>query len=183
MPTHWKKLTNPNYIGSWDFEPGEEKILTIDHVSGEIIDGAEGKKDDCPVVYFKENVKPLVLNSTNGKMISKLVGSPNVEDWAGKRIALHTQKIKAFGEVTDAVRVKGKPVAQAKPAELPACADCGKQIKDQDGYKAAIIAKGAKDRYGVPLCMDCATKRKAKKDEPNQADDAAEQPENQEEFR
>ena len=26
---HWKKLTNPNYLGSYAFEPGEEKPLTI----------------------------------------------------------------------------------------------------------------------------------------------------------
>ena len=25
--THWKKLTNPNYIGAHDFQPGQELTL------------------------------------------------------------------------------------------------------------------------------------------------------------
>ena len=33
--THWKKLTNPNYLGSWDFQPGEIRTLTIKEVREE----------------------------------------------------------------------------------------------------------------------------------------------------
>ena len=34
MKTHWKKaVSDPNFIGEGDFQEGEEKVLTIDHVN------------------------------------------------------------------------------------------------------------------------------------------------------
>ena len=35
--THWKKLTNPNYLGSYAFQPGEEKTVTIKEVKRELV--------------------------------------------------------------------------------------------------------------------------------------------------
>jgi hypothetical protein len=32
MKTHWKKLTNPNYLGAYDFQQGEKRIVTIKEV-------------------------------------------------------------------------------------------------------------------------------------------------------
>ena len=47
MPlTHWKKLDNPDYIGAYAFQPGEEKTLTIKNVRREVVVGAEGKKEE-----------------------------------------------------------------------------------------------------------------------------------------
>ena len=41
--THWKKLTDPNYLGSWDFAPGEVRTLTIERVLQEkVIDMEKG---------------------------------------------------------------------------------------------------------------------------------------------
>ena len=44
MQTHWKKLTNPLYIGAYDFAPGEERTLTIKSVKREMVVGPDGKK-------------------------------------------------------------------------------------------------------------------------------------------
>ena len=43
--THWKKVvSDPNFLGEGDFQEGEEKILTIDHVNAsETVTTAEGK--------------------------------------------------------------------------------------------------------------------------------------------
>ena len=43
MPTHWKKLTNPDYLGAYAFEPGEEKIGTIAAVREEGVVGMDGR--------------------------------------------------------------------------------------------------------------------------------------------
>ena len=43
--THWKKLTNPNYLGSWCFQPGEEKVVTIREVKQEIVQNQNGKEE------------------------------------------------------------------------------------------------------------------------------------------
>jgi len=37
--THWKTLTNPDYIGAYDFQPKEERTLTIKSVANEIVTG------------------------------------------------------------------------------------------------------------------------------------------------
>jgi hypothetical protein len=40
-------------------------------------------------MYWAENgYKPMILNRTNAKTISKLLGSSYVEDWSGKRVTL-----------------------------------------------------------------------------------------------
>jgi hypothetical protein len=56
----------------------------------------------------------MVANATNLKRIAKLLGSPFIEDWTNKRITLTTEKVKAFGEMHDAVRVSTKPVTKPK---------------------------------------------------------------------
>jgi hypothetical protein len=40
------------------------------------------------------------------KIIAKVVDSPYIEDWIGKNIVIYSAKVKAFGEVVDALRVK-----------------------------------------------------------------------------
>jgi hypothetical protein len=113
--THWKKLTNPDYLGSYDFEQGEERIVTIKDVKRMLVNGADGKKEDCTVVYFEENYKPMIMNVTNQKAITKLAETPYIEQWVGKSFKIVVVKIKAFGEFVDALRIKSEKVVKAKP--------------------------------------------------------------------
>jgi hypothetical protein len=114
--THWKKLTNPDYLGSYDFATGEERIVTIKDVKRQMVNGADGKKEECTIVFFQENYKPMIMNATNSKMITKLSDTPYIEDWIGKSFKLVVVKIKAFGEFVEALRVKSENVIKAKPA-------------------------------------------------------------------
>lgn len=159
--THWKKLENPDYIGAYAFQPGEKKVVTIASVSREMITGTEGKKSEETVVRFRENEKPMILNVTNAKQISKHAGSPFIEQWQGVRIILGVEKVKAFGDVVEAVRVQKEKAPQPEQA-IPPCADCGGEIKPEGGASVkSIVAAGLK-RYGVALCMECALKRAEK---------------------
>ena len=45
-----------------------------------------------------ENEKPMILNRTNCKTIAKLHGSPEVEDWVGKKIQIYATTTKVAGE-------------------------------------------------------------------------------------
>lgn len=119
VKTHWKKLVNPHYIGAYSLEPGQDLIVTIDKVVRETVQGPDGKKEECTVAYLK-NQKPFILNNTNQKQIAKLADSPYIEDWTGKSITLYVAKVKAFGELVEALRVR--PTAPAAPA-LPALND------------------------------------------------------------
>lgn len=165
MPlTHWKKLENPDYIGSYAFQPGERKAVTIASVRREVVNGPDGKREECTIVTFRENEKPLILNATNGKMIAKMAGTPYIEQWMGHRIVLAVEKVRAFGELVDAVRVQKEKVApEALPEHI--CADCGQIIEDAAGLPAVKIAAGSKKKYGVTLCLECATDRKMKAEE------------------
>lgn len=158
--THWKKLDNPDYIGAYAFQPGEEKIVTIKNVRREIVTGADGKKEECTIVHFMENEKPLILNATNGKQIQKIAGTGYIEQWVGVRIILKVETVKAFGDIVDAVRVsKKKPPAQAKPA-APVCADCHSPITGYGKQSAQEFAEYTKSVFGVSVCYDCGQKRK-----------------------
>jgi hypothetical protein len=90
-----------------------------------MISGSDGKKEECTVVHFSEAYKPMIMNVTNQKMISKLADSPYIEQWVGKQFKLVVVKIKAFGEVVDALRVKSekvaKPVLTIGTANFEAC--------------------------------------------------------------
>lgn len=118
--THWKKLTNPEYLGAYAFDPGEEKIVTIDHIAEEGVIGPDGKRELCTVAYFTENIKPLILNATNCKAITRLYKTPYIEQWQGKQIILRVQPVKAFGETVEAIRVKPeRPTPSATPPQAP----------------------------------------------------------------
>lgn len=167
--TPWKKIvSDPDYLGEADFNEGEEKIVTIDHVqSGVKVKTAEGTSEKA-VVFFRERIKPMILNVARSKAITKVAGSKFVEDWAGVAIALYIDdNVKAFGDVVSAVRVRPrKPIVRT--AEK--CADCGEDIQGAMGKGADYIAAHTKRNYGVCLCSKCATKRKAQQEAPQQAE-------------
>lgn len=161
--THWKKLTNPDYLGAYSIEDGRDLILTIRKVTQEAVMGADGKKEDCIICYFQENVKPMILNVTNCKTITKLTGTPYIESWSGHKIQIGVEKVKAFGDVVEALRVrKTKPKDDEKPIM---CEDCGNQIAPAYNMSATNLAAYTKKQYGRCLCADCAKKAKEGKAE------------------
>jgi hypothetical protein len=107
--THWKKLTNPNYIGAEILQPGQELKLTIEKVVREQVKTAEGTQE-CTVAYFKGGQKGMIINKTNAKIISKVLDTPFIEQWIGKSIIIYAAKVKAFGDMVEALRVKNQKV-------------------------------------------------------------------------
>lgn len=103
--THWKKLTNPDYIGAYSLQPGEERTVEILNVVRKMVKGPDGKSEECTVANLK-NEKPFILNATNCKTLTKIYGTPFIEHWVGKQIIIYAAKIKAFGEEMEALRIK-----------------------------------------------------------------------------
>lgn len=169
--THWKKLTNPNYLGAYSIDDGEDLVLTIDYVREETVIGADGKKDNCVVCHFRENCKPMILNATNMKMITKIHNTPFIENWHGKKIQVGIEKVKAFGEITEALRVR-KFVPQTTKTEKVMCECCGEEIKAMGGRSAEQLAAYTKEKYGAALCAKCATEA-ANGGKTNETDSAA----------
>lgn len=115
--THWKKLTNPDYIGAYSLQPNEQRVVKILSVCRQKVKGTDGKETECTVAKL-ENEKPLILNKTNCKTITKVAGSPFIENWAGLKVIIHAEPVKAFGDVVDALRVL--PIAPILPELHPA---------------------------------------------------------------
>ena len=114
--THWKKLRNPDYLGSWDLPNGQDVVLTIKSVQTKMVHDGNGGQSECMVMNFAERVKPMIVNATNAKTIQKLAKTPYVEQWAGKQIQIGISKVKAFGEVHDALRVRQTAPQQTQSA-------------------------------------------------------------------
>ena len=153
--THWKSMTNPNYLGVYSLPEGRDIILTIKSVGQELVMGADGSKEECVVMHFQEPVKPFICNKTNLKQITKLLKTPYVEQWYGHKIQIGNEKVKAFGDVVDALRVRSKlPQVQTETASR--CESCGNEIKPEGTLTSAQVAAWRKKKYGKALCSSCA---------------------------
>ncbi|HMA79035.1 MAG TPA: hypothetical protein VKP88_07985 [Candidatus Paceibacterota bacterium] len=138
MKTHWKKLQNPDYFGAWCIDEGKDMTVTIEKVVHETVKGPDGEKDS-PVAYLKGQ-KPLILNATNSKMIARVLGSSYVEDWTGKMVTLYSTRVKAYGEMVDAVRVR----STAPKLPKPTADDWDKIVEAVRGGKASVEQAQAK---------------------------------------
>lgn len=153
MSTHWKKMTNPDFLGAYAIDPEQgDLILTIKSVCKETFTGSSGKKDEGIIIRWAENEKPMICNSTNAKAISKALKTPYIEDWGGHKIALYVQEVSAFGETVDAIRVR--PVAPKE--ETIICSICGKPLKAAFNMSPKALAKYTADKYGAIMCAECA---------------------------
>ena len=141
--THFKKIKLTDYLGSWDLQRGQELILTIKEVKVEEVKGQKGKLTKCNVCYWVEpNVKKMIINLTNGKIIQGFAkdNSPYIEDWKGITVKLYIDyKIKMKGETVDGLRIS--PVAVKK--ELP--------LATEDLLKKSIeaISTGVKEKVAT----------------------------------
>jgi hypothetical protein len=107
--THWKKLRNLDYLGSHDFDDiTKEYILTIAKVEQKMVanPSKDGALQPCTVVTWVEKFKPMICNATNAKAIQKVAKTPYIEKWAGTKVQIYVAKVKAFGEIHDAIRVR-----------------------------------------------------------------------------
>ena len=152
----FRKFMDKNFLGSWDVPDGEDLVLTIDHVERNEVKNERGSEKKL-VLHFKENgYKPMIMNTVNSKAISAAYGSTKVEDWEGKRIAIHTERVTAFGGTTDALRIR--PTAPRVTEEY--CDDCGQLITRHGDYSVNKIVTMTRAKYGMTLCWDCAKKAK-----------------------
>lgn len=105
--THWKKLTDPRFIGVYAL-PNEGDDLTVEivNVTHQEITMMGGKKEMHTIAHLKGN-KPLLLNKTNSLSIEKLY-SPYIETWAGKKITL-------YASTTNMGKEKNVPCLRVRP--------------------------------------------------------------------
>lgn len=150
---------NPKFLGSWDIEdiPGKELVLVIADIKDEKVT-ANGRDETCTVCYFTNNqYKPMILNVTNKKTLAKLYKTKDTEKLKGKAIAIGIEKVKAFGDIHDALRIKKTiPTVANKTIK---CEKCGQDIVGTSGMTSEQVADYTKKKYGICLCGKCATEK------------------------
>ncbi len=157
--THYKQLINPLYLGAYSLDNGKggytDIVRTIASIKVEEIVGTDGKKEECPLARFSEGGKPMILNTTNMKMLEKLFKTPYIEDWCGRKIQIGVDSVRAFGETLDALRIR-----KTLPRETgaPKCLDCGSEITATEKMSAPQVVAFGQKRYGKALCGACLRK-------------------------
>lgn len=145
--THWRKLHNPDHFGAYVFEEGQDLTVKIISVEKKLVNNSEGKKEEHSVAEL-EGQKPWILNVTNQKKITKILGTPYVEEWAGKSITLYVTKIRAFGESVEAVRVRTQlPTAPQLPELKPGVEKWESAIKALS--KKSTTIEALKGHYSI----------------------------------
>ena len=110
--THYRKVFKSDHLGVADLEDfieeGKNLVFNIKNVNQEIGVAVAGRKGNHNIAYFKESIKPLVLNATNSKVVKSFNGqSPFVEDWSNTVVELYIDKtVKMKGEVVGGVRIR-----------------------------------------------------------------------------
>lgn len=99
-----KEAFPSNYLSASDL-PDEGVTLTIHNVSMEIVGD-----DNKAIVFFVEDKltkkKGLLLNRTNAKTITGLLGSGETDDWFGQKITIFPTQTEFKGETVPCIRVK-----------------------------------------------------------------------------
>lgn len=122
--THYRKVFKSDHLGTPDLEEmieeGKKLIFTISHVNQEYGTKVAGRKIDANIAYFKEDIKPLVLNATNSKTVAGFTSSKFVEDWNNVLVELYIDSsVKMKGEIVGGVRIKPNQPLKQKPSLTP----------------------------------------------------------------
>lgn len=109
---HYRNVFKSDHLGSADLEDlieqGSNLCFTVKYAKQEIGVKVAGKKVDANIIYFEENIKPMVVNATNGLILRKFSGSPMVEDWKNIPVELYIdENVRAVsGGTTQGVRIR-----------------------------------------------------------------------------
>lgn len=116
---HINELKSSNFLKKEDCDPAI--LVTIRDCTQENV-AKEGAPQELKwALHFDEVEKPMILNSTNGQIIAKALGSEDSDDWSGKQIVLyHDPNVSFGGKLIGGIRVRAsKAKASVKPIAAP----------------------------------------------------------------
>ena len=129
-----------SYLNKEDLPaPPGTKHATVEDVRIETM--PSGDKEEKPVLYFANGLKPMVLNGTNWDIMADAYG-PESNDWRGKPIELYVDANVMYGGKRIGgirVRTNGAVITWSLQVALDECGSAG---VDKDQLKAAITAVG-----------------------------------------
>lgn len=85
-------------------------IVTIIQVRDVKFPGQRGEADQVkPVLVLREFERGMVINKTNFLALTKITGKSSTEEWVGFQVQLRVERVPAFGDVVDAIRIRPVP--------------------------------------------------------------------------
>jgi len=99
----------------------EQPVLVTITGSNEFNVAKDGAEPDMKwALTFKEIEKPLILNYTNGQIISQITGSDHSDGWIGKKIVLYVDPNVSFGsKLTGGIRCRAPKNRVVQPVDEP----------------------------------------------------------------
>ena len=91
------------YLAAADLD-GRDITVTIESVELESIGQGQNKESKL-VIGMKGKDKQFVVNKTNAKTISKVLGSDDTDDWIDQRIILGPREVEFQGDMIWSLRV------------------------------------------------------------------------------
>lgn len=93
---------------------GEDGVIcTVKGFKQEELETDEGKEMKV-ILYFVEDIKPMVLNKTNAQLLAIATGAKVAGDAKGKQIIVYADPTVSFGgKVTGGLRIRKHSTAQA----------------------------------------------------------------------
>jgi hypothetical protein len=105
-----REMILSKYLKKEDCEPA--LLVTIREIVQEEV-GIENDKEEKWICYFEEQEKGIVLNSTNMRLIEKITGSDDTDDWIGVKIVLYSDPNISFqGKLVGGIRVRAPKAAK-----------------------------------------------------------------------
>ena len=147
---HYRKVYKSDHLGQADIEDltenGSNLIFTIKHVKQELGVAVAGRKGNHNIAYFNEDIKPMVLNATNAKIVRGFAnGSAFVEDWNNIPVQLYIDpNVRMKGETVGGVRINPTPVQVGKTEITPDNAKMWENAKTaykRDGNLSKVLAR------------------------------------------
>lgn len=173
------QMRESEYLGAEDIDDGVEPVLTISGLWNGMVTLQRGKENKDVLTFVEERVpgimqvRPMIVNSTNRKVLRKLYGDAKASTLTGKQIQLyvdHKVRDPQDGGLTDGIRIRPFKPRLQRSQPIPLCADCGRPIQPACNMTAERLAAYTAKNYGVPLCAECATHRAEKAAEAAQAE-------------
>ena len=160
---HYRKVYKSDHLGQADIEDltenGSNLIFTIKHVKQELGVAVAGRKGNHNIAYFNEDIKPMVLNATNAKVVRGFAnGSAFVEDWNNIPVQLYIDpNVRMKGETVGGVRINPNPVTrEIIQPENPKRWEQAKAAFKRDGNLDKVLAKAdISDENHALLLAEC----------------------------
>lgn len=129
---NYRNAYKSDHLGRIDleefYEQGLKTEFTIKEVKQYVLDPSvkgsgvkvAGKMISANIAFFKEDIKPLVINSGNADIIRSFAGSISVTNWKNIRVELYvdpTTKLK--GQVVGGIKVRNRKIHIVKQVMSP----------------------------------------------------------------